>query len=69
MISFNDEFNPEQQTNPFNPHSYNTVADCIELLTTETIAKLGWDNEDDLWDEVNKAYSLYEYPARPNEIQ
>ena len=68
-MNFADEFNPEQQNNPFNPHSYNKVADYIELLTPETIAKLGWDNEDDLWDEVNKSYTLYEYPARPNEIQ
>ncbi len=68
-MNFADEFNPEQHNNPFNPHSYNKVANWIETLTPETIAKIGWDNEDDLWDEVNKAYSLYEYPARPNEIQ
>ena len=68
-MNFTDEFNPEQQNNPFNPHSYNKVANWIETLSPETIAKIGWDNEDDLWDEVNKAYSLYEYPARPNEIQ
>jgi hypothetical protein len=68
-MNFADEFNPEQQNNPFNPHSYNKVADCIELLTPETIAKLGWDNEDDLWDAVNQAFSLYEGQPGADEIQ
>ena len=68
-MNFADEFNPEHQNNPFNPHSYNKVANWIETLAPETIAKLGWDNEDDLWDEVNKAYSLYEEPPGADEIQ
>ncbi len=69
MNFFNDEFNPEQQTNPFNPHSYNKVANWIETLAPETIAKIGWDNEDDLWNAVNLAYSLYEGPPGADEIQ
>jgi hypothetical protein len=48
MTFFADEFNPEQQNNPFNPHSYDQVADWIERLSPETIARLGWDNDDDL---------------------
>ena len=68
-MNFADEFNPEQQNNPFNPYSYNKVANWIETLTPETIAKLGWDNEDDLWDAVNQAFSLYEDPSGANEIQ
>ena len=69
MNSFADEFNPEQQNNPFNPMKYDQVADWIETLSPETIAKLGWDNDDDLWDAVNQAYSLYEEPPSADEIQ
>ncbi len=68
-MNFADEFNPEQQNNPFNPHSYDQVADWIETLSPETITKIGWSNEDDLWDAVNQAFSLCEYPAHANEIQ
>jgi hypothetical protein len=70
MTFFADEFNPDQtQTNPFDPHLYDQVADWIERLSPETISKLGWNNDDDLWDAVNQAYSLFEEPPGADEIQ
>ena len=68
-MNFADEFNPEQQNNPFNPHSYNKVADWIERLSPDAVIKLGFHSSDELFDVVNQAFSLYEDPAGANEIQ
>ena len=68
-MNFADEFNPEQQTNPFNPHSYNTVADWIDSLSPDAVTKLGWMSTDEIWDAVNQAYSIYEDPSGANENQ
>jgi hypothetical protein len=70
MTYFADEFNPDQtQTNPFNPHLYDQVADWIERLGPDAVTKLGWLSTDDLFDVVNKAFSLYEEPPGADEIQ
>jgi hypothetical protein len=69
MNAFADEFNPEQQTNPFNPHRYDQVADWIERLSPDAVIKLGWHSTDEIWDAVNQAYSIYEDPSGTNEIQ
>ena len=70
MNSFADEFNPDQsQTNPFNPHSYNKVADWIETLSPDAVFKLGFHSSDELFDVVNQAFSLYEGPPGADEIQ
>jgi hypothetical protein len=70
MTYFNDEFNPDPtQTNPFNPHLYDQVADWIERLGPDAVIKLGFHSSDEIWDAVNQAYSLYEDPAGANEIQ
>ena len=68
-MNFADEFNPEQQNNHFNPHRYDQVADWIERLSPDAVTKMGWHSTDEIWGAVNQAYSLYEYPTRPNEIQ
>jgi hypothetical protein len=69
MNFFNDEFNPEQQNNPFNPHSYDQVADWIERLSPDAVTKMGWHSTDEIWKAVNQAYSLYEEPPGADEIQ
>ena len=69
MNFLNDEFNPEQQTNPFNPHSYDQVADWIERLSPDAVTKLGCLSTDEIWDAVNQAFSLYEEPPGADEIQ
>ena len=70
MNAFADEFNPDQtQTNPFNPHRYDQVADWIDSLSPDAVIKLGWNSTDEIWDAVNQAYSLYEDPSAANEIQ
>ena len=69
MTYIADEFNPEQQTNPFNPHSYEEVADWIDSLSPDAVTRLGWHSANDLWDAVNQAYSLYEEPPGADEIQ
>ena len=69
MNSFHDEYNHDQtQTNPFDPLRYNQVADWIERLSPETIAKLGWGTDDDLWQIVNQEYALFECPPTTDEI-
>ena len=68
-MNFADEFNPEQHNNPFNPHSYDQVADWIERLSPDAVTKLGWLSTDEIWDAVNQAFSLYEEPPGANEIQ
>jgi hypothetical protein len=69
IMNFADEFNPEQQTNPFNPHRYDQVADWIERLSPDAVIKLGFHSSDGLFDVVNQAYSLYEEPPGADEIQ
>ena len=69
MNFFNDEFNPEQQTNPFNPHSYDQVADWIETLSPDAVIKLGFHSSDELFEVVNQAFSLYEGPPGTDEVQ
>ena len=70
MDFFNDKFNPDQtQTNPFNPHRYNKVADWIERLSPDAVTKMGWHSTDEIWGAVNQAYSLYEEPPGADEIQ
>ena len=69
MNSFNDEYNHDQtRTNPFDPLKYNQVADFIERLSPETIAKLGWGTDDDLWQIVNQEYALFECPPTTDEV-
>ena len=70
MNSFADEFNPDQtQTNPFNPHSYNKVANWIDRLSPDAVTKMGWHSTDAIWGAVNQAFSLYEEPPGADEIQ
>jgi hypothetical protein len=69
MTFFADEFNPEQQTNPFNPMKYDQVADYIERLSPDAVTKMGWHSTDEIWDAVNQAFSLYEEPPGADEIQ
>jgi hypothetical protein len=69
MNSFNDEFNPEHQNNPFNPHSYDQVADWIETLSPDALIKLGFYSSDELFEVVNQVFSLYEGPPGADEIQ
>lgn len=70
MNSFADEFNPDQtQTNPFNPHRYDQVADWIDSLSPDAVTIMGWLSTDEIWDAVNQAYSIYEDPSGTNEIQ
>ena len=69
MNFFNDEFNPEQQNNPFNPHKYVKVADWIDSLSPDEVTKLGWLSTDEIWDAVNQAFSLYEEPPGAGDIQ
>jgi len=69
MNSFNDEFNPEHQNNPFNPHSYDQVADWIETLSPDAVIKLGFYSSDELFEVVNQVFSLYEGPPGADEIQ
>ena len=69
MNSFHDEYNHDQtRTNPFDPLRYNQVADWIECLTPETIAKLGWGSDDDLFQIVNQEFSLLESSLATDEI-
>ena len=69
MTYFADEYNHYQtRTNPFDPLKYNQVADWIERLSPETIAKLGWGTDDDLWQIVNQEYALFECPPATDEI-
>ena len=61
MNSFHDQYNHNlTRTNPFDPLLYNQVADCIDRLSPETIAKLGWGTDNDLWQIVNQEYALFE---------
>ena len=69
MTFFTDEFNPEQQNNPFNPHSYNKVANWIDSLSPDAVTKMGWHSTDEIWGAVNQAFSLYEEPPGADEIQ
>ena len=70
MNAFADEFNPDQtQTNPFNPHSYDQVADWIETLSPDAVIKLGFHSSDEIFEVVNQAFSLYEEPPGADEIQ
>ena len=70
MNSIEDECNPDQtRTNPFNPLLYDQVADWIERLSPDSINRLGWDSDDDLFHMVNQEYSLYEDPSGSDEIQ
>ena len=69
MNSFYDEYNHDQtRTNPFDPLKYNQVADWIERLNPETIAKRGWGSDNDLWQIVNQEYALFECPPTTDEI-
>lgn len=68
-MNFADEFNPEQQNNPFNPHSYDQVADWIETLNPDAVIKLGFHSSDEIFEVVNQAFSLYEGPPGADEIQ
>ena len=69
MNFFNDEFNPEQQTNPFNPMKYDQVADYIERLSPDAVTRMGWLSTDEIWDAVNQAYCLFEESPGAEEIQ
>ena len=69
MTYFANEFNPEQQNNPFNPHSYDQVADWIETLSPDAVIKLGFYSSDEIFKVVNQAFSLYEEPPGVDEIQ
>jgi len=69
IMNFADEFNPEQQNNPFNPHSYDQVADWIERLSPDAVIKLGFHSSDEIFEVVNQAFSLYEEPPDADEIQ
>ena len=70
MTFFADEFNPDQtQTNTFNPHPYNKVADWIETLSPDAVIKLGFHSSDEIFEVVNQAFSLYEEPPDADEIQ
>ena len=70
MTFFADEFNPDQtQTNPFDPHLYDQVADWIDSLSPDAVTKMGWLSTDEIWDAVNQAYSLFEEPPGADEIQ
>ena len=69
MNSFHDEYNHDQtRSNPFDPLLYNQVADWIERLSPETIAKLGWGSDNDLWQIVNQEYALFECPPSADEV-
>ena len=69
MTYFADEYNHDQtRTNPFDPLKYNQLADWIERLSPETIAKLGWGTDDDLWQIVNQEYALFECPPTTDKI-
>jgi hypothetical protein len=69
-MNFADEFNADHtQTNPFNPHRYDQVADWIDSLSPDAVTKLGWMSTDEIWDAVNQAYSIYEDPSGANENQ
>ena len=69
MDSFNDEYNHDQtRTNHFDPLRYNQVADWIERLSPETIAKLGWGTDVDLFKIVNQEFSLFECPPSADEV-
>ena len=69
MNPLHDEYNHDQtRTNPFDPLKYNQVEDWIERLSPETIAKLGWGTDDDLWQIVNQEYALFECPPTTDEI-
>ena len=67
--SFHDEYNHDQtRTNPFDPLKYSQVADWIERLSPETIAKQGWGTDDDLFKIVNQEFALFECPPTTDEI-
>jgi hypothetical protein len=69
MTYFADEYNHDQTPiNPFDPLKYNQVADWIERLSSETIAKLGWGSDDDLFQIVNQEFSLFESPPATDEL-
>ena len=69
MNSFCDEYNHDQtRTNPFDPLKYNQVADWIGLLNPETIAKMVWGSDNDLFKIVNHEYALFECPPSTDEI-